>query len=309
MQRPTLQQLAYVVALADAGHFGRAAAACHVTQPALSAQIRELERRLGTTLVERLPRGIRLTPAGDAVVARATHLLRGVDEMMEELGAADGELAGPVVVGAIPTVAPYVLGALVPILVSRFPAAEVRIEELRTDALLGGLRDGRVDLALCALPVDDERFAVATLTDDPFLLALPEGHSLARGRGPVSVDVLAGLRVLLLEDGHCLRDQALSVCDLAGTQPTDARATSLPTLVQMVAAGNGVTLLPASAAAVEARPGNGIAVRRFREPVHRTLGLAWRASSPRGTAYAELARLVRPRVHSARASGPGDTTL
>ena len=296
MERPTLQQLAYLVALADAGQFGRAAAASHVTQPALSSQIRELERRLGTTLVERLPRGIRFTPTGDGVVARARRLLRDLDELMEEVGAAEGELAGLIVLGVIPTVAPYVLGALVPTLVSRFPDADVRLEELRTEALLARLRDGRVDLALCALPVDGDDVTVAELADDPFLLAVPEGHALARGRGPISIDVLAEQRVLLLEDGHCLRDQALSVCDLAGTQPTDARATSLPTLVQMVAAGGGVTLLPATAASVEARPGNGIAIRRFREPVHRTLGFAWRATSPRGAAYEELARLARPRL-------------
>jgi LysR family hydrogen peroxide-inducible transcriptional activator len=299
MQRPTLQQLAYLVALADEGHFGRAAAASHVTQPALSTQVRELERRLGTPLVERLPRTIRFTPAGEAVVARARRVLHDVEEMMEEAAAGEGELVGPVVVGVIPTVAPYVLGALVPTLVNRFPAAEVRLEELRTEPLLAHLRDGRVDLALLALPVNGDDLRVAELATDPFLLAVPVDHALARGRGPVSVDVLAEQRVLLLEDGHCLRDQALAVCELAGTHPADARGTSLPTLVQMVAAGGGVTLLPASAAAVEARPGNGIAVRRFREPVHRTLGFAWRVSSPRGAAYEELARLARPRLRRA----------
>ena len=299
MERPTLQQLAYLVALADAGHFGRAAEACFVTQPALSTQVRELERRLDTALVERLPRGMRLTPAGDAVVARARQVLRDVEELMEEVGATEGELAGPVVLGVIPTIAPYLLGGLVPTLVNRFPGADLRIEELQTAPLLERLRDGRVDLALLALPVDGDDLRSVVLADDPFLLAVPEGHTLARGRGPVSVDVLADLPVLLLEDGHCLRDQALAVCDRAGSRPTDARATSLPTLVQMVAAGGGVTLVPASAAAVEARPGNGIAVRRFREPVHRTLGFVWRATSPRGPAYEELARLARPRIRRA----------
>jgi len=299
MERPTLQQLAYLVALADAGHFGRAAETCFVTQPALSTQVRELERRLGTVLVERLPRGIRLTPAGARVVARAREVLRDVEELMEEVGAGEGELAGPVGLGVIPTVAPYVLGGLVPILVNRFPDADLRLEELQTAPLLERLRDGRIDLALCALPVPGDDLWAEVLADDPFLLAVPDGHSLARGRGPVSVDVLAEQRVLLLDDGHCLRDQALSVCDLAGSHPADARATSLPTLVQMVAAGGGVTLLPASAAAVEARPGNGIAVRRFREPVHRTLGFVWRTTSPRAAAYEELARLARPRLRGA----------
>ncbi len=298
MTWPTLQQLAYLVALADAGHFGRAAAASHVSQPALSAQIRELERRLGGPLVERLPRGIRCTPAGDAAVARARRILREVADLVEEAGAGAGELAGPVTLGAIPTVAPYLLGALVPILTSRFPAAELRLEELRTAELLVHLRDGRVDLALCALPVDGDDLRTAELVHDPFLLAVPEGHALSRARGPVSVGVLAEQRVLLLDDGHCLRDQALTVCERAAATPADARATSLPTLVQMVAAGGGVTLLPATAAAVEARPGNGIAVRPFREPVARTIGFAWRGSSPRGTAYEELARLARPRVRA-----------
>jgi len=300
MTRPTLQQLAYLVALADAGHFGRAAEASHVSQPALSSQVRELERRLGATLVERLPRGLRFTPAGTGAVTRARHLLRDVDELMEEVCATEGELAGPVVLGVIPTIAPYVLGSLVPTLCNRFGDAEVRIEELQTEPLLARLRDGRVDLALCALPVDGDDLRSATLGEDPFLLAVPAHHPLASGRGPVSVDVLGTERVLLLEDGHCLRDQALSVCELARALPADVRATSLPTLVQMVAAGGGVTLLPASAAAVEARPGNGIAVRRLREPVHRTLGFVWRASSPRREAYEELARLARPRLRGAR---------
>jgi LysR family hydrogen peroxide-inducible transcriptional activator len=299
MSRPSLQQLAYLVALADAGHFGRAAAASHVSQPALSAQIRELERRLGAPLVERLPRGIRCTPAGDAVVTRARRILREVDDLMEEAGAGAGELAGPVVLGAIPTVAPYLLGALVPILTNRFPAVDLRLEELRTEVLLTRLRDGRVDLALCAVPVAGDDLRTAELVHDPFLLAVPEGHALARTRGPVPVAVLAEQRVLLLDDGHCLRDQALAVCERVAATPADARATSLPTLVQMVAAGGGVTLLPTTAAAVEARPGNGIAVRRFREPVARTIGFVWRASSPRGDAYEELARLVRPRVRVA----------
>jgi LysR family hydrogen peroxide-inducible transcriptional activator len=296
MERPTLQQLAYLVALADEGHFGRAARASHVTQPALSSQIRELERRIGATLVERLPRGIRFTPDGAAAVLRARRVLRDVDELLEEATASDGELTGPVVLGVIPTAAPYVLGALVPTLTNRFPGAEVRLEELHTESLLGRLRDGRVDLALCALPVAGDDLTTAELATDPFLLAVPGDHALARGRGPVSIDVLADLRVLLLSDGHCLRDQALAVCDRVGTEPTDASATSLPTLVQMVAAGGGVTLLPASAAAVEARPGNGIGVRRFREPVARTLGFVWRRSSPRRAAYEELVRLARPRL-------------
>lgn len=299
-ERPTLQQLAYLVALDRHGHFGRAAAACFVSQPALSNQIRELERRLGTTLVERLPRGIRLTPAGAAAVTRARAVLAAVDELVEEAGADAGELTGAVTLGVIPTVAPYLLGALVPTLCGRFARAELRIVELRTEDLLARLRDGTVDLALCALPVAGRDLEAATLADDPFLLAVPAGHTLALERGPVDLDVLRHQRVLLLEDGHCLRDQALSVCEMAGADPADVTATSLPTLVQMVAAGAGVTLLPASAVGVEARPGNGVAVRRFRTPPQRTLGFVWRRSSPRHAAYQELARLARPNVRTSR---------
>jgi len=294
MERPTLQQLSYLVALAEHHHFGRAAAACHVTQPALSSQLRELERRLGVTLVERSARGARLTPAGIAAAARARIVLTGVDELAEEAADAAGEVHGPFGLGVIPTIAPYLLGRLVPTIVSRFPHAELRLEELRTAELLSGLRAGDVDLGLCALPVPEPDLATEALADDPFLLAVPADHALAGGQGPVAIEELARHRVLLLEDGHCLRDQALSVCDLVGTQPTDVSATSLPTLVQMVAAGGGITLLPASAAAIEARPGNGIAVRRIREPVHRTIGFVWRATSPRGDSYRELARLTRP---------------
>ena len=295
MTRPSLQQLVYLVALADHGHFGRAAEACFVSQPALSSQIRELERRLGVTLVERLPRGIRLTPAGSAAVARARRVLAEVDDLVEEAGVGDDDISGTLAVGAIPTVAPYVLGGMVPILTSRFPRAQLHLDELRTVELVAGLRGGTVDLALCALPVDDDGLTVAPLFDDPLLLALPAGHGLAAARGPVDLDELVHHRVLLLEEGHCLRDQAAAVCERIGAPIAEVRASSMPTLVQMVAAGVGVTLLPASAAGVEARPGNGVVVRPFRDPPERTVVMAWRATSPRSGAFAELARLVRPR--------------
>lgn len=299
MDRPTLQQLVYLVALADARNFGRAAAACFVSQPALSGQIRELERRLGTTLVERLPRGIRLTGSGERIVGRSRLILAEVDTLMDEVRENRGELVGPVVLGVIPTVAPYLLGSLVPILTSRFPAAELRLRELLTAPLVAGLRDGGIDLGLCSLPVAGDHLEGVELARDPLLLAVPAGHALARGRGTVPVDALADLRVILLDEGHCLRDQVLDVCASVGAIPLDLTAASVPTLAQMVAAGVGVTLLPASAAAVEARQGNGIAVRRLSEPLARSVGFVWRATSPRIDAYEELARLTRPRLASA----------
>jgi LysR family hydrogen peroxide-inducible transcriptional activator len=301
MDRPTLQQLAYLVAVADHRHFGRAAEACFVSQPALSAQLRELERRLGATLVERSPRNVRLTPVGEATVARARSILAATDELVEQASQAGDELVGTTVLAAIPTMAPYLLGRLVPIVTNRFPRVELQIRELRTPDLVRAVRDGQVDVGLLALPVEGGDLRTATLGTDPFLLAFPTSHALARSSAPIPVGDLAAQRVLLLEDGHCLRDQALAVCDLAGTAPTDLRATSLPTLVQMVAAGLGVTLLPASAAGVEARPGNGITTRRFEEPApSRTVGLVWRASSPQGPSFEELARLARPALFPVR---------
>lgn len=307
--RPTVQQLAYLVALDDVGHFGRAAAACFVSQPALSSQIKELERRLGTTLVERGARHVRLTEAGHRAAARARVLLAELDELVEEAALSGDEVVGTVVLGAIPTVAPYLLGSLVRVVTGRFPHVELRVEERTTAELLARLRERAIDLGLCALPVEGTDLHVEPLVDDPFLLAVPTGHPLADGPGPLPVDCLTGLRVLLLEDGHCLREQAMAVCDAAGLprgSVADVGAASLATLVQLVAAGLGVTLLPATAAAVEARPGNGITARPFDAPApSRTVVFVWRERSPRADAYLELARLVRPILWGLIASAPG----
>lgn len=298
MERPTLQQLAYLVALADHEHFGRAAAACFVSQPALSTQIRELERRLGAPVVERNPRGIRLTPAGAAAAARARAVLREVDDLSATARDGHVRLSGPLPLAAIPTMAPYLLPKVVTVLTNRFPDAELRLHERRTDELLAGVRDGAFELALCAVPVEPAAgLTTVELGQDPFLLAVGTQHRLAAVPGPIDRSELAVERVLLLEDGHCLRAQALEVCALAGAPTRSVHDTSLASLVQLVASGQGVTLLPASAAVVEARPGNGVVVKPFRAPTpHRTVGLVWRDSSPRDAAYRELARLVRPLI-------------
>lgn len=303
VSRPTLQQLHYLVALAETEHFGRAAAATHVSQPGLSSQIKALEDRLGVVLVERTRRGAKLTPAGLGVVARARTVLRDIDELVHMARQGTSGLAGPLEVGVIPTMAPYLLPKVVPVVANRYPEALVSLREARTEDLLRLLRDGVLDLALLALPVDGDDLDVAPLAEDPFLLAVAETHPLARRRGPASIDDLRQEPVILLEDGHCLRTQALGVCELAGATTTTVRAASLSTVVQMVAAGYGVTLLPASTVGLEARPGNGVAVRRFRLPApSRTLALVWRRSSPRAEAYRELARLLAPVVAPGRAA-------
>lgn len=294
MSRPTLQQLAYLVALADEGNFRRAAQVCFVSQPALSSQIKELERRLGATLIERTPRGAVLTPAGRIAATEARQVLRQVDELTAAVDADSGALTGEVRLGVIPTLAPYVLPKVVPVLTARHPRAELHVRELRTEVLLEELAGGMLDLGLIATLERPAGIVLETLADDPFLLATSAADALAEGSEPVAVSVLADRAVLLLEDGHCLRDQAQSVCDLVDASTKTVYDTSLSTLVQIVAAGQGVTLLPTSAAAVEARPGNGIVTRRFSDPQpSRTIGLVWRGSSPRAAHYAELAHLLR----------------
>jgi LysR family hydrogen peroxide-inducible transcriptional activator len=288
MKKPTLLQLTYLVALADNGHFGCAADACNISQPGLSSQIMELESRLASALVERLPRGIRLTPEGVDVVARARRVLTDVDELTEAAHVMANAINGPLVVGAIPTVAPYLLGDFVSAIDGVHDRAMLRFEELPTRELLSALRSGSVDVAICALPVEGSELVSYPLLCDQFLLAMSSTSPLAESADPLPLAILSQLNVLLLDEGHCLRDQALDVCANARAQATDLRATSLPTLVQMVAAGVGVTLLPVTAASVEARAGNGIVVRPFIDPPFRTLSMVWRASSPRDRIYRSI---------------------
>lgn len=293
MTRPTLQQLGYLVALADEGNFRRAAQACFVSQPALSTQIKELERRLGATLIERTPRGALLTPTGRIAAAQARTVLQLVDDLAAAVDADGAELTGNLDLGVIPTLAPYVLPTVVPALTARHPRADLRVRELRTEVLLDALAAGDLDVGLIATSDTPAGVVHRPLVPDPFLLATSASDDLARGDGPVAIDALTARPVLLLEDGHCLRDQAQSVCDLVDATTRTIYDTSLSTLVQMVAAGQGVTLLPTSAAAVEARPGNGIVTRRFDDPEpSRTIALVWRGSSPRAAHYDELAGLL-----------------
>ena len=293
--RPSIRQLEYAVALADHLHFGRAARAAGVTQPALSSQIQALEELLGATLFERSRRKVIPTPLGRWVAARARAVLAGIDELCEVAGAGGEPLAAAIRLGVIPTIAPYLLPGWLPEARRAHPRLQLLLREDQTDPLVESLRDGHLDLLLLALPIERRDVQTLSIGREPFVLAAPRDHPLARGRGGVREEELAGADVLLLEDGHCLRDQALAVCSQAGaTESAAMRATSLGTLVQMVAGGLGVTLLPASAVAVEARGLPGLRVRRFAPPEPcRELGLAWRRGSPRAEEFELLAESLR----------------
>lgn len=286
-----LRDLEYLVALAEHGHFGRAAEACWVSQPTLSTQIRKLEDELGVPLVERTARGALLTDVGREVVARAREVLAGAADIVRLAEHARDPGAGTVRVAVIPTVAPYLLPHVVPGIHRRWPRLRLLLEEARTDDALDRLRSGAVDAAVVALPVDDRGLRTVGLFTEDFVLAAPADHPLAGVSEPVPTDVLADHEVLLLEEGHCFRDQALEVCRRAGaSEHRDLRATSLETLRQMVAAGVGVTLLPELAVRPPAVVPPGVVVRRFAEPApRRELAVCWRSTTPRQPLLEELA--------------------
>ena len=274
-----LRDLRYLVALAEHRHFGRAAEASFVSQPTLSTQIRKLEEELGVALFERAPRKVMLTPVGREIVERARKVLADVDQLAEIARRSQDPEAGTVRLGLFPTLGPYLLPHALPGLRERFPRLELLLVEDKTDALLERLRDGRLDAAVLALPLADEQLHAEPLFDEPFVLATPAGHPLA-DRGPLSIDDLDDQRLLLLEEGHCLREQALDVCRLAGAGERDFRATSLETLRQMVAAGVGSTLLPVLAVQPPVPVLPGIRLVPFKgEPPFRRVALVWRRSS------------------------------
>ena len=298
--RPTICQLEYLVALDTHGHVGRAAAACFVTQPTLSAQIRELEKHVGVAVTERVGRGIAVTAAGRELAARARVILQAADELLESAHRSETELTGPLRVGAIPTVAPYLLARVLPAVRERHPSVEVHLLELQTAPLLAALGAAELDLGLMALPIDDERFDHEVVLVDPFLLAMAPDHRLAN-QSHVSMRGIRDETVLLLEDGHCMRDQALEICDRAGAgNDGGIQGTSLHTICQMVAAGLGVTLLPSSARQIEARDGTGVVVRHFSDTKpSRQVALAWRKLAPAASLYRELGRLMASRLAEA----------
>jgi len=293
----SLRQLEYLVALADRLSFRGAATACHVSQPGLSNQISQLEIALDVRLFERDRRRVLLTPAGAELARRARQRARQLLAAAEELSASartfSGPLSGPLNLGVIPTIAPYVLPAVLPVVREQYPQLELRLREELTPRLVKQLHAGELDLLLLALEADLQGAISCTVIKDEFVLAVPAGHRLA-GRGKVRESELGGESVLLLDDGHCLRDQALSVCALAGADELgDLRATSLSTLAQMVAGGLGVTLLPSVAVAVEAVAARNLVIRKFIRPApSRTIGLAWRSTSPHGQVFQQRAKLM-----------------
>lgn len=285
-----LRDLEYFVAVAELGHFGKAAERCFCTQPTLSGQLKKLEEELGAPLLERLTGGgIRLTEFGEVALGHAREAL-SASRRIAELGKASRDpFLGDLVLAAIPTIGPWLWPRAVPVLREQYPDLSVFLREEQTAVLVKSLREGSVDLGILALPIESAGLETFALWDEPFLLAVPEGHPLAvRGRMPVGE--LSDLDLLLLEDGHCLRDQALEVCRAAGAHEREGfRATSLESLRQMVRCGIGITLLPAGSAL----PESGIALIGFDEPPSRSVGLAWRKGHPRAKAIEGLAKVLR----------------
>jgi LysR family transcriptional regulator, hydrogen peroxide-inducible genes activator len=291
---PTVTQLRALVAVADHRHFGRAASALHVSQPTLSSALAALERTLGVRLVERTTRSVLLTAVGEEIVGRSRVVLGAVEDIAEVALRAREPLVGEIRLGVIPTVAPYLLPRLLPELRAARPELRPQLREARTATLLAELRAGTVDAALLALPLDEPALVEIPLYDEDFVLVVPDDHPLAGGAG-LPTAAISGQNLLLLEDGHCFRAQALEVCQEAGARErSELRGASLSTVVQMVAGGLGLTLVPAAAVPVEVGAGRGLAVATFRRPApRRRIGLVHRATSARALDWSLLAADIR----------------
>jgi LysR family hydrogen peroxide-inducible transcriptional activator len=287
----TLRQLRYFDALSRHGHFGHAAEASAISQPALSMQIREMEETLGLPLFDRGSGGVRLTGFGEEVATRVRDILRSVDELGDLARASREELTGRLRIGVIPTVAPYLLPTIVGNLTRRHEALDIRIRETLTPRLLQELSDGRLDTAIVALPVSEAAFTEVPLFSEEFVLVRPRDDA---GKPVPSPETLKQMRLLLLEEGHCFRDQALSFCNLSSAMPREILdGSSLTTLVQMVSAGIGVTLIPEMAVPVETRS-TPVSLARFPAPrPSRTIGMIWRRSSPLASRLMRIAEVVR----------------
>lgn len=291
---PSLKQLRHLVAVADHGHFGRAAAACFVTQSSLSASIKELERLLGKVLIERTRRSVMLTPLGDDVVARARTVLTDVDEIVDLVTASGHPLTGSLRLGVIPTIGPFLLPRVLPALRRAYPRLRLYLREDRSARLTDGLAGGNLDLLLLAFPYPAEGFETYLFAEDPFWVAFPRGHRYA-GEERVAGADLDDETVLLLEEGHCLRGHAMAVCGRAGEIPaTEFQASSLHTLVQMVDNGLGLTVLPKMAIDAGIAKATGVQMRPLEgKGTSRKIGFVWRRSSPRGEEFALLAGFFR----------------
>ena len=288
-----LKDLRYLVAVADQRHFGRAAAQCFVSQPTLSAQVKKLEESLGVQLIERAPNNVTLTQAGEQIVARARRILEATDEVVTLARSQRDPLAGRLRVAVLPTIGPYLLPHVAPAVRKALPRLELRLYEYQTASILEKLHAGELDVGVLALPVELAGLEVRELYREPFVVALPERHPLA-ARASLRVADLKGEPLLLLEEGHCLRDQALEVCSRAGVRDQqDFRATSLETLRQMVATGAGVTLMPELAGRGAYRNARGVVLRPFARPAPvRHIGALWRKTTPRRAAIDALCSVI-----------------
>ncbi len=296
----TLRQLQYVVAVADARSFRRAAELCFVSQPALSSQVAEVESALGVKLFERDRRRVLVTAAGKELAERGRQLLLGAGALTEAARRFVNPLEGVLRVGVIPTIGPYLVPLLDPALRASYPSLSLRWLEEKTEVLVQRVQEGELDLALLALETDIGGLDHDTVLVDPFLLAAPPGDPLAGGDGPVPPGVLNERDVLLLDEGHCFRDQALDLCSTVGAREMGFRATSLATLVQMVAGGTGITLLPEIAVGLENRH-DLLVTRPFESPPpRRTIAFAWRPQSPFAEAFHALTRVAREAVATHR---------
>jgi LysR family transcriptional regulator, hydrogen peroxide-inducible genes activator len=289
----TLRELRYLIAVADHRHFGRAAEACRVSQPTLSTQLKKLEDYLGVTLFERTNKALHVTPIGKEIVARARKVVAEADALVESARETDGPLCGPLHLGIIPTLSPYLLPWLLPALKRGYPRLRPIVHEDLTDHLLARLKIHKLDAALLALPIDDADLESVPLFDEPFFFAAPKGHPLVKSK-TVRVTDLKTQRLLLLTDGHCLRDQALAICapsEITEKDDTDFRATSLETIRGMVAAGMGCTLLPALA--VAGAMSRDIEVRPLAARASRRIGLVLRRSYPKAGELELFGQFIR----------------
>ena len=302
----TLRQLRYLSALAKHGHFGRAAEACAVTQPALSMQIRDLERTLGVAVVERRPGDVMLTEVGREIARRAEDVLTASRDLVDFARHRSGLLTGRLTLGVIPSLAPYLLPRILPTLQNRFPELQLELRETQTRQLIEDIKSGALDAAMLALPVGEPDIDTLALFEDLFLLAVPASDPRPEA-APVAAEDIDQGRLILLEDGHCLRDQALAFCATAarrnasGSNGTVFGASSLTTVMQMVASGYGVTLIPQIAADVEKRDERVKFLRLENPQPGRSIGLVFRRTSPRKADFAALGEVVKESIGEPRA--------
>ncbi len=275
-----LRDLHYLVTLADLRHFSKAAEACHVSQPTLSTQIRKLESELEVQLVERAPRKVMLTPIGEEIVERARHILRDAEQLKQHAKKRRDPASGMLRLGLFPTLAPYLLPHVVPQIRTRYPHLALQLFEEKTADILRMLQQGKLDAGILALPLPDDTLQYRILFEEPFVLAVPSGHPLANKRN-IKTEDLRSSSLLLLEEGHCMRDHALEVCQMAGAhEEMDFHATSMETLRQMVAANAGITLMPTLAVKPPIAQTDNVIIRTFSPPApKRVIAMCWRKSS------------------------------